>query len=786
MADVPERVMHEKLRAKEEEVRRRERDVKQREQQIRDRQDELETAKASCDALMVELHGREGQVAEVEKKHGTLKRREDEVSTREIVLADKDAAQHKRLQMLSQAEQRLAQDRSAHRLTVAAHEQRLEQWESRLVARAAEVETGEARAAAAKQAHQKRQAADEDALARREKAASDHEAKLNHSARSQELKALETEHMNEQASERLRAIKADQVDLESRLREVRWKDDTLTDMLEAANAQKKKLTSWERELAARESATEARDAELGEQREDLAEQAAELALRTERILCAERDVAERLERCEALAVDNAARVSKCEAEEASLRSREVRVVHAEEAIAARADELQREVDEVAARKAAVRSTEHTVREKERALKTWLLELEFRQRGIERREQHPRPYLAPAEPEAAERVLQLGATSNAAHDGGSFNRALVSLEVEQLQRAYLGASRTAKASAATHTDRVSASSSSAFGSSRPGTSAGRGGSVKGRVNQSPTPQGDRSPPAAASTAGAVATAASPSQPALRPDVEDQAVDTSIADEMAVLEREFRDLSCGFAVMPDDERDALFTEAEVDEVVAVIEADCRAFDEHRFLRALAAKEMPRVSVTSSPQDSLFVAAVERWVAERTDTVRERLRRSSLHRVRILERGVALLQGRVAPHPVRVRALTAGGLPPAGRGSRTPAVMTNAKPVAKRGGAKKLGARPSPSRPSTPAVAATESASPEDRSPRPGVADDSLDLDWGSASPSPTNAESPLVGSISRSSRKPQRQAPSNAAGAGSKVRARLVEALPEELRVYYIGL
>jgi phage replication-related protein YjqB (UPF0714/DUF867 family) len=241
---VPEKVLLEKLKAREDELRKREREVKHREQTARERFDELETAKASCDALMLDLHGREALVSEVEKKHGGLKRREDEVSTREIVLADREVALHKRLQQLSQDEQAMVQGKDAHKAAVGAEEKRLAAWEAKLAARGQDLANAEAALSAAKAAFLKRATEEDEGLKYREKVVSDTERRLSAASRTQELRALETEHLSEQAHERLRAIKAEQVDLETKSREARWKDEALAEMLDAAGAKKKTLTAW--------------------------------------------------------------------------------------------------------------------------------------------------------------------------------------------------------------------------------------------------------------------------------------------------------------------------------------------------------------------------------------------------------------------------------------------------------------------------------------------------------------------------------------------------------------
>jgi hypothetical protein len=730
MADVPDKVLADKLRAKDEELRQRERLVKQREQGARDRHDELEAAKASCDALMVELHQREATLAEVEKRHGTLKRREDEVASRENTLADKEAALQRRLQQLSHDEQALTQSRIAQKAVAAAAAQRFTLAEAQISTREREVSATEAQLAAYRLSAEKRMQEEEEALRKRERFASETEKRLRDASRTNEKRALEAEHLNEQAAERLKVIKASQLELETKTREVRWKDDAMTDLLKEANERKASFTHWEAKLCAREATVAFVDSEHQARVSALDLREAELGLLREQVLQADRSVSEREENVRSAAVRIDSRNADLAARESQVAGREAAVTAAGDAIVEREAALSLMSEEQRVRGRALRTAAHNVEEKERALKSWLLELEYRHRAIEQRECRPRAYTAPAlKPDADPPVLQLGAEdSSAGRRSAGFDRGLVTMQLALLQRAYLGA--TVAHDKRTASERVHAASLSDTSTGKKTTT--RPGSRVASCRRSEAQ-------CAALTLDSCSERHSCRAITVSMPSADEVDEAETARrELVITEQRFRDLSAGFAVMDGIHRAELFSPTEIDEVVSIIEEDCRSFDEHHFLTSLTAVAMPRVSVTAAPQDSIFVATVQRWVVDRSAVVDERLRRSTARRLQLLARGISLLEGRVLPHDERVRALVATAPRRTGRSQRMPAVVVSTR---------------------------EQSASPTAlRAKRPDYGDC---ISWNAENSTPSPGRPP------------------GSAGDTPWLMARLIDTLPETLRAYYAG-
>jgi hypothetical protein len=520
-------------------------------------------------------------------------------------------------------------------------------------------------------------------------------------------------------------------------------------MLDAASGKKKTLTAWEQRLDVRESALLVANSQLDERRGEIDVMAQDLSLRTERVLQAERDVSEKLERLAIERADFMEAAGVVARQEEDVYRRECDVARAENDVALQQRELSAMHDEYSAKRKALRISEHTVAEKERALKSWLLELEYRQKAIAHRESHPRPYLggSNAMHEKDERVLDAGRPQQHAHGEppakpGRFDRALVSLQVSHLQRAYLGASAAFKASRASALRHGNAQA----GSSRPASRVSTRGD--------PTAGGGSRAPSAAAILPPMDTTMTEERtvvPTLTRMIDDALTDDAMHAELRLLEKEFRDLSAGFAIMDDEERRQIFTNDEIQKAAWIVEQECRTFDEHHFLQSLRAITMPKVSVTAAPQDNVLVATVEQWVAQRLALVDERLRRSSAARVELLDRGIRLLKGRVRSHDQRVAALTADG-----RAPRSPSRQLRSPNVVD-----------STLTPPSPMTGTNHERRAHTAS------DDDLSPSWSNPAASFRTTATSAVMASPRSTR----------TTSSVRLRHRLVGALPSELQVYY---
>mgnify|MGYP001612418533 FL=1 len=288
-----EKALLDKVKVREDELRRRERQLLTREQAIKEKQEQLEAAKSTSDALVVELRQREGALTETEKKHGALRKREEECRTKELLLSEKEAGlldklhdiaqQQKTLSVTIRMKQKLIDDRTAD----------LRRQEEQLRARATGVEAEASELAQAKRLHERRIREGEDSTREQEHRLSERSAKLATQSRAADLKQVELEKLLEDAGERSRQLKADLLDVESRERECRWHEDSLRRQNEDVATKKISLTEWESQLRELEEHLSTARAELDWRSSTVAVREASVLQRGSLCLSAEHEVADR-------------------------------------------------------------------------------------------------------------------------------------------------------------------------------------------------------------------------------------------------------------------------------------------------------------------------------------------------------------------------------------------------------------------------------------------------------------------------------------------------------------
>jgi hypothetical protein len=372
----PDAAVSEANRAKEKELRK-------REDLYRAKLADLLRAKDVVDSLTQELDAREVVLAEAEAKHGSLLKREEEADVRERDLSDRERQLNERASSLAARETALEQDSAALREE---HEKRmfpLAALEQEVYRREAELRSLEVDHEAKLRAFQKRVHQEEERERLREKQVRDLEAKAKDALAKAERREKDAENQQTALAEKNKALKAGQVELETRDRDLKWRDEQLRLAQAEVHVTKGRLMTWERELDLRHETLESKRAALDAKDQELEMKDLAVTDRMALVLTAEkeargREVDKGLDEAADLRAKAESNAEAAARQKASAQEEETRVEALRTEIATLRTAAQKKEDLAIARKAKLD-------EKERAIKDWIAELEWREQQLAKRE-----------------------------------------------------------------------------------------------------------------------------------------------------------------------------------------------------------------------------------------------------------------------------------------------------------------------------------------------------------------------------------------------------------------
>jgi hypothetical protein len=419
--------------------RQKEKELKKREELYRTKVADLLRAKTVVDSLTHELDAREVVLAEAEAKHGSLLRREEDVEIRERDLADRERQLNERGSSLSGREQLLEEEVTARRKE---HERRmfpLAALEQEVYRREAELRGLEADHEAKLRAFQKRVHQEEERERLKEKQVRDLETKAKDALAKAERREKDVDSQQTVLAEKSKALKAGQVELETRDRDLKWRDEQLRLAQTEVHLTKGRLMNWERELDLRHEALEAKAAELTAREQELSMKELAVSDRMSRLLAAEKDLAAKekqtqkgLEQASTLRQDAASKAEAATQQKASAEEAERRVAELKA-------ELERLHAAAAKHEASAAKRKARLEEKERAIKDWVAELEWREQQLLKREaQYGRDLNAAMGTQVSLAALQ---GRHAPSDGtaaapAQLNSGIVKMQLARIQDSYL--------------------------------------------------------------------------------------------------------------------------------------------------------------------------------------------------------------------------------------------------------------------------------------------------------------------------------------------------------------
>lgn len=427
---------------REEAFRRKERELGKREQQIVERQQQVDSARATVDALLQELEARELVILEAESKHGSLLRREEDAIRREKDLSERERQLNDRNAEVLRLERDLEE---ASKLRDKQYQERLYPLATReqeLNRREVEVHNSEIELESKMRSVSKKVQLEEEKDRAKEKSFREQEARLKDMAAKNEKRNQEAEAQLASLAERSKQIKSEQVELETRDREVKWKEEQLRLATNEVHETKRRLMEWEKSLDIKREESETILSEVQNARSAIDVKELELSERLNKLLGAESDLQQR---------------------EQALHAREVAMMKLEEASGNRAHALTEanmklreqlsELDETKADLEAklklilMKEEDHEKKaaallEREGALKNWILELDFRESTLNRKENMLMNAASTGTGAVASngpaRLKPIPAKSASEVLPHRFNAGLVQMQLQQLQNAYIGA------------------------------------------------------------------------------------------------------------------------------------------------------------------------------------------------------------------------------------------------------------------------------------------------------------------------------------------------------------
>ena len=595
-ADVPNALL-EKIKVREEELRKKEKEMKLREAQVKERGDELESAKQQVDTMLEDLERREADLSATEKKHGALSRREDAAHQRDMQLSDREVQLQDKLAEISRKEKENA----------AIFRQRAKEYDSRMFALQQQEADIKMREEALREA--------ESEMAQRQQAARERnlEMEAHQTEREKEIKTvsiqqreewklierrqLELEQNFSDLQDRLKFQRAEQMELETRDRDVKWKEDQLREGHAEVTAQKQKLLKWDADLIERQVVVENLEADLQHRKDSLDEDEIKFKVKLQHMIQSEQEIREReknLDKFESELDDREAVLTQREAiVNEQVRHANEQVRKAEQAT----EDAQNLKKEMAKKQQLLRDQLHLMKEKERSLKDWMVELEFRSATLRQKEEHPAPYLQQLKAEEDED----------AHVSRQFNEAIVSMSLQRLQGTYLGAT------------------------------------MKSRTRKTLLQDTKRRTTALKDVKDSTAEV-----------VDQETAAHDVEKELRVVEAHFKDLITGYIALSADERQQLFTQSEEVDLIEAIEFDVELHDESVFLQQLTDSPLPAIDLNLSAGDSKLLGLVTRWINDRKAMITERWRRLCRRKLKRLSAANEIMEGRIRPMAQRRKAL------------------------------------------------------------------------------------------------------------------------------------
>lgn len=372
----------EKLKAREEALRRKEKEVAKREEQMKEQLEQIRNMRASMDASLQELEARELVMTDAEAKHGSLLQREEGITRRERDVDSKEETLRERLIEAAKREQESAEH----------FKQRQREYEEKLfplAAREQELVRREMEAQAMdhdlelkyKQLN-KHIAAEEEKEKVRDKSFRDREQALRDQMAVTERKQQELDQLNIHLTEKQRLLKAEQVENDGRDREIKWREEQLRILQTELSDLKTKLIKWESKLSTDDEAIRLEQSKVSLKVATLELKETELVEKTSRLLSMDEDIQKRDLRIQAMQreVEETYRRlegdrSMMETSKAQLASQTLAVTEAE-ARARQRDQL------LQAQETKLRNQAKALQEKEKSIKCWIMELQFREEQMQ--------------------------------------------------------------------------------------------------------------------------------------------------------------------------------------------------------------------------------------------------------------------------------------------------------------------------------------------------------------------------------------------------------------------
>jgi hypothetical protein len=426
----------ESLKHREEALRRKDKEVLKREEHVAEQTERLHHMRASMEAQISELEARELVMNDAEVKHGSLLQREELLSRRLREVAEREESLKERLLEVGRRDAEIHEKiKSKQReydqklFPLAAREQELFRREQEAKAMEADLDSR-------LKAFNKRVASEEERDRLKEKSLRELEAKAKDLLALAEKKQQEADQFSQHLTEKQRLVKAEQVEVDSRDREVKWRDEQLRVSLIEHNDVKIKLANWEKSLSSREEELNVALAALELGRSEVGVRDLTVAERLTRLLDAEKDIQERELRAAETIRNAEVMQASAAARAATLQEREQRVAEQSADLAHLSTQLADYERRLNTEEESLQQRRRQQDEKEKAIKQWILELQFREQQIiaaAKKSGSGGGGVGTHQPQAAG-----GSDLAPATPTTNFSSAIVKMSLDDVQSAYMGA------------------------------------------------------------------------------------------------------------------------------------------------------------------------------------------------------------------------------------------------------------------------------------------------------------------------------------------------------------
>ena len=413
------------LRQREDALRRKEKEVIKREEHVQEQTEQLRHMRASMEAQIQELEARELVMNDAEVKHGSLLQREELLSRRLREVAEREESLKERLLEAGRRETEMHEKIKAKQreydqklFPLAAREQELFRREQEAKALEADLDSR-------LKAFNKRVVIEEEKDRAKEKSLRELEAKAKELLALAEKKQTEADQFSLHLNEKQRLVKAEQVEVDSRDREVKWRDEQLRVSLIEHNEFKLKMANWEKALSMKEEELNVATAAFELQKAEVGVKELTVAERLTRLLDAEKDLQERelkanetLRNADDIVSSAAARASAVQEREKTITDQSLDLTKLSCQLRDFEKRLKSEEEDLQRRR---RSQD----EKEKAIKEWILELQYREQTLADQA------ASSANNHSSGDVANSTPTTN-------FTSGIVKMQLDDVQSAYMGA------------------------------------------------------------------------------------------------------------------------------------------------------------------------------------------------------------------------------------------------------------------------------------------------------------------------------------------------------------